>query len=424
MLDGRRRGGAYVLVLGVTTMAAVVGVGAVLAQRVQFQARELVEHTQTARIAAIAGLEMAMQAIDEDADWRETLLAQPNFPDVTVNGITVTVTATAPDGSALVLDDLADPIMLSATATIGSTRQRFSVVLEPVIRGIDALARAVVAADEFAADEGSRVHADAAIHASTATASSANVYADMELASTPSGGNFRGAINDDAAAPELPDVLASEFAGVFDAPVTISPAVLPVQGGIHWISGVLGPGVNTVGGSASSSGTYIVDGDSRPIGIRNLRLLGSLVIVRANGAVVVTGSNNLTANGDEHPVLAVAGDIAFSMRSSPLDENVVKMNLNPPGVPDASGATDSDTLDSYPSLITGLIWIRKDSDATVSFPGLWVRGAVIAGDDFRVLEDAVVRVEHLESLHDTPPTVLRRLAGLRIDPTSWTRVTD
>lgn len=417
-----RRGGAYVLVLGVTTMVGVMGVGAVLAQRVQFQARSFVEHSVAARIAAIAGLEMAMQQIDEDDQWRELLVADPSFPDVEVNGVTVAVTAASVGGGAIDPDDPAGPIELRAIAQIGSTRQSYRVVLEPIIGGIDPLSHSLVANGAIEFQEESQAHAERPIHAAEASASDADVYADVHVTEPVSGSSFRGAVVDDAAAPAVPELPAG-FGDLLVSPVTIRASQLPVRDGVYRVTGVLGPGVNTVGGSASVSGHYIIDGESEEVAIEGLRLLGSLAASRISGPLVVSGSNNLTANGTSAPVLIVAGNVEFSMRPGPLDEQATGINYNPPGVPADDGTTDSDTNDTYPSLITGAIWVGGSGDASIRFPGLWLRGSLLARDAIVVDSHAVVRVQHLESLVTSPPEALGQQAGLRIDPTSWTRIT-
>lgn len=415
-----RRGGAYVLVLGVTTMAAVMGVGAVLAQRVQFQARELVEHTQTARIAAVAGLEMAMQAIDENEDWRETLLAQPVFPAVAINGIEVTVTATAPDGTALTLEDLADPIMLSATAQIDTTRQRFSVVLEPTIEPKPELRAALSGAQLVKLEERASIRSEAPLWAFEFDANKAVIAPDVWFVKEAKGEWYNGASRSVASAPS---VLAADIANAaLDSPTIITPAVLPESDGRFWLTGALGPGVNSAGGSANANGVYHLRAAGEKIGIRNLRLMGTLVVSDYSGEVLIDGSNNLSSGNSGRPVLVVDDNLDVQMRSGPVDERLVGRSLNPPGMPDANGVTDADTADSYASLITGAVVVGDR--LRVYWPGMWLEGSMLVAGNVEIKQDAMVRMAQSEALLASPPDGLRSSSGLRINPATWTRVAE
>jgi len=56
------------------------------------------------------------------------------------------------------------------------------------------------------------------------------------------------------------------------------------------------------------------------------------------------------------PVLLVSGDFAFSFRSDRTVEERSSVNLNPIGTP-YLGIEDTDAIDSYPSLIQGLVYV-------------------------------------------------------------------
>ncbi|MFP4144458.1 MAG: carbohydrate binding domain-containing protein [Phycisphaeraceae bacterium] len=71
----RERGGVYLAVLGASMLVAILGVAGLLAVRLQRRAAEGPPAATAARLLARSGLELAVQQIESDPDWRT------RFPD-------------------------------------------------------------------------------------------------------------------------------------------------------------------------------------------------------------------------------------------------------------------------------------------------------------------------------------------------------
>lgn len=418
----RRRGGAYVLVLGVTTMVAVLGVGGVLAQRAQLESRTRLAEMAAARGAAIASLEWGMQWLADTSDWRSQLSSSPLIPSPPIDGANITILALAEDGTPLDASDTSESVRLGATASVGKAIQHYRVVLRPRTTPDPLLSKAIVSKEDVVFEDGSFLHATAPLRARKAEASSADVYADVVVSSDYRGGTYHGTTDDSATKPDVPVLLSDDLELLFRTATVINARALPQDGGTYWLSGALGPGVNTAGGSANADGIYLINGQGEPVGIRGLRLLGAVAIYNVHrDTIVIDGSNDLDAGSTGLPVLVINGDLASTMRTAPLAETDAGVSLNPVGMPDADGSTDKDTGDTFPSRIRGVVWV--DRSVAIAWPGVMIQGVLIARQSVNVKEHATVRIAELEGLQEAPPAPFRN-SGLMIDQATWTRVVD
>src|SRR5688500_9098418 len=66
----RRRGGAYVVVMAVTVIVALMGLGSIIAGRVRLRTAQIGNEAADARLYAQTGTEAARLWISQDPDWR------------------------------------------------------------------------------------------------------------------------------------------------------------------------------------------------------------------------------------------------------------------------------------------------------------------------------------------------------------------
>lgn len=125
---------------------------------------------------------------------------------------------------------------------------------------------------------------------------------------------------------------------------------------------VLAPGFNGYGGSTNSRGIYYIKTGNGNLNITNMRLLGTLVIDAGTGTVDISGRVFMQPARPDYPVLIIKGKTILRIDSYPnltLNESNSNKNFNPIGAP-YNGSTDTDTSDSYPSEIQGLIHVNGD----------------------------------------------------------------
>lgn len=71
--SARRRGTAYVLVLSVTTLLVVMGIGGSMAARVAVEQSDLETEQALTRLAAMCMLDVTHKRLDGRMDWRNTV---------------------------------------------------------------------------------------------------------------------------------------------------------------------------------------------------------------------------------------------------------------------------------------------------------------------------------------------------------------
>jgi hypothetical protein len=111
----------------------------------------------------------------------------------------------------------------------------------------------------------------------------------------------------------------------------------------------------------------------------------------------------------------------LSIASGTLSEAAEGTNFNPSGVP-YLGGTDSDTSDSYPSEIDGLVHVKG---TLVMDQGSLVRGAIIcesAAGTNAVDIKSNVSVVYDPTLYASPPMGYTKSVTMSLQPGSWKQV--
>jgi hypothetical protein len=132
------RGSIYVLVLSISMLVAVIGMGALLIARVQTRVSRSEVDFATARLNARAGLEAAMFRIQQDPTWRADLGNGTWFNGVPLNGGTFSVSAADP-----VTGDIRaasnHPVVLTCTGTRGAAVYSMQATVQVNASGISCL---------------------------------------------------------------------------------------------------------------------------------------------------------------------------------------------------------------------------------------------------------------------------------------------
>jgi len=108
------RGSIYVLVLSISMLVAVIGMGALLSARVQTRICRSDVDFATARLCARAGLEVAMFKIQQDPTWRTDLGNGAWFSNVPLNQGSFSVSAADPITGNIAAPST-DPVVLTCT---------------------------------------------------------------------------------------------------------------------------------------------------------------------------------------------------------------------------------------------------------------------------------------------------------------------
>lgn len=129
--DRRRRGSAYLAVLGAATIVSIIGLSALLIARINLRRATNTTDLAQARLCAMSGADVCLLMIEQNRDtWRGTFIdAGGTLPKVDIGCGSFQLSAVDPvDGD---LADGYDPVLLTASGYAGRACYRLQVRLEP-----------------------------------------------------------------------------------------------------------------------------------------------------------------------------------------------------------------------------------------------------------------------------------------------------
>jgi hypothetical protein len=365
-----RRGSTYAAVLGLSLVVMAMGAGALQAVRALARASQATTDAASARQFCLSAVEWVRGRISADRQWRTNLgygkwadrkpIGNGSINPGRTGTFTVDVAADNSGGSTN------PPIVVVATGAYGKSVQKLSVRLNPTITPYSCLEPAVCVKGTAQFTNSSVYPNDELITSDGNMLGditwSSRIRPDVESASGIFWGRFDGEATSGTNIREFPPDT------VFDPYIAEGTAVsinaLPVSG-IHreLKRVVLSPQSNPLTGSTNAKGVYVIDCQGQPVAIRESRIVGTLVLLNTGG-VLIDGSVHLAAAVSNYPCLLAAGDLSLATSSASLQEGSPNStNFNPASTPYPfpSGTTDSDTNDSYPSGLFGLVCVTGNA---------------------------------------------------------------
>lgn len=126
----RRRGSAYILVLGITAMLVVMGIGSTLLSRVMLEQSGLEEDIAAAGLAAGAALDVVHKRIDGTTAWR-SLVTNNTWSGVETYGQAQIQAKFVDEYDSDLSNDTSDSFRLYAKAVVGNAVRVYSIELKP-----------------------------------------------------------------------------------------------------------------------------------------------------------------------------------------------------------------------------------------------------------------------------------------------------
>lgn len=410
------RGTAYVAAVGIGLMVSAIALGGMATARARSAANKLRRDEVQARIVARSAIELARSMIRSDASWRTTRsnglwLSGESFQDATFD-----VSVENPNGA--LNNSALDSVIVTGDAQVGLSRQRLSVQLDAKTVPLNCLAVPLAVGGAITATASTINPSGATITSNLGVTSVlATIRPNVEACATIIGTGFLGSTSAGAAARTFPS--SSVFDSYTAAGTVIPISSLPIVSLKPTLQKVvLGPASNPFG-VPNASGIYVIDCQGQSIVVQNCRIVGTLVLINPGISAAIAGGVRWVPAITGYPCLLVNGSIGLQMSSSNLSESTQATNFNPPGTPYIypTGATDSDTSDSYPSSISGLVYVSGNvstSNApTVSM--LMVGGALSVGGTLTVAYDS--------TYYNSPPPGFYTVS-MTPSQGSWKRVTD
>jgi len=199
-----RRGSIYVVVMATALVVSVIGLSALLLQRIQRQGAERAVDATAARLAAEAALQIGIFRVRNNPNWRATYpngVWQSNVP---LGNATYTLEGIDPTDSSL-SDSSAEPLLLVGTGSKGQAQQKLQVLLVPEPSTADAVEQALSAAGELRFN-GARVFCNQTMGSNAQVlAVGSTVNADVRAAQAIVGGTFTRTTTPNAPARQFPE---------------------------------------------------------------------------------------------------------------------------------------------------------------------------------------------------------------------------
>lgn len=404
-------------------IVAVIGLSAIMVTRIQ---RRTFEGTNDAFVAsdyAQSAIELAFLKIKQDANWRATYTHDTWVADQTIGRGTFKWKLIDLVDTDLNNDDT-HSAQLVAWGTVGNTTQKTSVLLEPFGPGLTSLEVAMHANTDIQFGGSIVVQCDQIISSNHVMSSggSSTLNADLEVVDNISvNGTINGTQTTGITPRTMPTSTVFDFYTANGTP--IAAASLPVFSGMLLIQNcLLSPASNPYDtGQTNPNGIYVIDCLGQDIQIKNCRVVGTLVLLNTGPLSEIRNQVNWEPAVANYPILLVQGDIELDFDSSvTLDEgSPLNTNFNPIGTP-YNGDEDTDTLDSYPSIINGLVYVSNDAVVTTADPA--INGVLILGNTIECSSN--LNLTYDSKYLNNAPSGFTSGTDVQIMPGSWKKEVD
>jgi hypothetical protein len=370
------------MVLASSVIVTAITLGGLALNRAQRDAYQAQQDLRRARMAAASGLEASTRILSPTIEGRQAMSDPVHLPSE-IDGVQLTYDIFDTIDASLT-NDMSQPIAVTVEARFGSARQMITGSMSPRLTPVG-MAKYGVAATAGIKLTSTSVDVAAGVYSGTGVdAIGANVSAPVYSVGSMTGATYHGTRTTVTAASAFD---GDDLAELLAAATPISYNTLP-GGKIENV--VLSPSINPFGAATNARGIYLIDCDRQRLRIRNARIVGTLIVLNAKADSFWEGGLNATAHDARLPAIVWLGGLTVSTSGSDLVESVLGVSLNPPGAP-YLGQSDADTLDQFPSLVTGSMVVigDLDIDGTLSVDGrVLVVGSIIAsGATIRVRED-------------------------------------
>ncbi len=393
-MSGARRSVVYLFVLATTLLVVVIGFTALVVVMRRQQNTEDLLAASRARQYARAAVELGLQTIYGQPDWRNILSPGRWIDGLDFGDGTATLDANDPtDGDFSDAPD--DPLVFVATGASGPASYTLRVLLESDPRPLSCLEVAAAAAHGVSFSYKSAVTGTGPITSNTdMLAFVATVQVPVEATGSIAGSTYSAGQTTGAPARQMPDATVFDYYLSHGTPLDYDN--LSSTGTID--TELLSPNNNPFG-EPNPEGIYIIDCAGDDIEIRNSRIVGTLVLLNTGENSVIEGAVLIEPAFANYPCLMVQGGITVAIDTTTLNEADFGVNFNPPGTP-YNGQQDTDTNDSYNSTLRGIV-LTTGTLAVMKTSNVFLGNVVC--DKLVVFLKASAVFTYDSAAHDNPP---------------------
>ncbi len=418
----QRRGSVYVAVLGVALIVAVIGVSSVHVARVETRQAVALDEMARARLAAQSGVECVLAKIKNDSNWRQTY-GNGNTNLVSNLAGALALAGSSPESFDFTLtdtdgdldDDDQDAVTVRCVGTAGNARHVIEVLLQPNGEGLTCLSASLHAAGDIVTT--SAITTDQVVSSNSnidATSSSGTITGNAQAVGIVSGNISGTPTSNMSPALEMPDT-----ASVFDYYIANGTPIAYSQlsgGKIDKV--VLSSGNNPYGSQVTNSqGIYVIDCQGNKVSILDSRIQATLVFLNATSNIEIEKSILWQPAIANFPALLVQGTVHMKWKQNiALDEASLGVNFNPSHTPYLS-ASDSDLTDTYPGLISGIVYMTGNLEITDQAK---VEGTMVVGG--AVQTTSPLTLLYKSTYFTNPPPGFASGTEMELAPGTWKQV--
>ncbi len=420
----RRRGSAYLVVLGTATIVAIIGLSSVMVARLHHRTNTLSASSSEARFYAQSMAEAFIGGTKGIPTWRTFLGVASGevYGPVGFGNGQCYISLVDEDGD--LGDDLSDGVEVYTTAEVGDpnhgTFARYSYCVKARPASLTSLTAAILGHNSFTVHGGGRLNLDGG--PAVCDEGTSSLFAALP-------GSM---VDGDVMAEQVIDVFANITGTITRKAPNLTmpdPNVFTYYRGmateIPWGSipsgkfekAILSHTQNPYG-ATNPNGLYYINTQGNDLTIELCRLKATLILSISSGKELkVEKSVHWEPHNKNYPALILSGNAEFKPERD-LSESEADVNFNPADLPYETHS-DTDKSDSYPSIIKGLVHIIGGSallEKTAAFEGCVLVEGSITVEDF-------VTVERDSSLAGDPPSGYSS-TRLTVIPGTWRRVTD
>lgn len=419
MTVARRRGSAYVFVLGISLIVTVLGMGALTLSRVSGKATGQGNDWEAAGDLAFSATEHAISYVNAAAavspsTWRNAFTSrQTAFTQPMGRGSFSWALKDEVDGN--LSEDYLRPFRVYGIGTVGSVTRIYSVQVIPAGTPLDVL-RTALHSNSTVTLTGNAQAVNGPISSNSTVSLSGNVNGAIEALSTT--GTAQGTQTITAPAPAKAMPSTTIFNDLLQNATAINYNSL--TGGN--LQNCLLSSTSNPYGTPNPHGIYAISmPGNTTLKITNCRIVGTFLITAPNkDNIQVQGPVEWEPSSGGYPILLVSGSncqVTIAGNPTWLSESACATNFDPPGTP-YQGQTDTDTVDDYPPQYRGIIHIMGGSSSTVQLnANTYIRGTLIA--DCPVTTTAECTLIQNPSIYANPPLGYATGNAMAEVPGSW-----
>ena len=419
-----RRGTLYIAVLGVTLIVAVMAAVGMSVARTELRMSQNLSDQQEARLLARSAVEHAVNWTQQTNDWRTKVTNDTFTPQRALGRGLIRWKFIDSDGD--LNDNDNDRVTLYGYGTVGDATAVEAVTLGPVGGiGLSCLEVALLSENDIVLPSGNIsnntiIQTDQVVASNgdiDASANNAQVQGNAEAAGTVSG-TVSGTSTSSVPTREMPSSTAFDYYLANGTPIAFTD--LPFLLGKRWLWKILLSPNNNPYGSTNPEGIYIIDCEGDTLDIRQCRVVGTLVLIDVGSNTCINGTVHFGPAVANYPTLLVQGDMVFDMvnigGATELSESILGVNFNPPGTP-YQGSEDSDTSDTYPAGLYGLVYVSEKSHIKDDSR---IEGCFVT-DEYTMQSNKTLTVNYNDTYLNNPPPGFSNGSTLGILPGTWRR---